>query len=408
MIVYFIFAGVILCLQAATLVQGWRNLVFALRKWQPKPSPYQPRVALIAPCKGIDTAFERNVTALFALDYPDYEVFFVVESSDDPAYAALQKIIATQGADVPAHLVVAGVSDGCVQKVHNQLAVIDRLDPSFEVLACVDSDACPKPPFLRALVHPLRRQEVGAATGYRWFVPTDHHPASLLLSAINAFFASLMGPHPWNSCWGGAMALKRDTFERAELGSLWRAAFTDDYTCTIAVRRLGLEVAFVPACFVASYESMGWAGLWSFARRQFVLTRVAVPGLWWLAVTGATLFLAGFWVGLAVTWARLAAGAPDAWWAAILPGGIMLSGMLKATARQAVIRKILPEDRGRLVLPGLLDILCSPVIHLFTLACLVASGLSSTVRWRGIRYTLRGLNHVEIHRDEQLAASDSP
>ena len=50
-------------------------------------------VTLIAPCKGIDPGFEENVKAVLAQQYRDFwEVIFVVESEDDPAYAVLNRI----------------------------------------------------------------------------------------------------------------------------------------------------------------------------------------------------------------------------------------------------------------------------------------------------------------------------
>ena len=52
---------------------------------------------LIAPYKGIDPGFEQNVKAVLAQDYPGWwQIIFVVESKDDPAYGALNKLLAIQ------------------------------------------------------------------------------------------------------------------------------------------------------------------------------------------------------------------------------------------------------------------------------------------------------------------------
>ena len=111
MIYYYIFAAVILSVQALILVEAWRHLIYSKRNYKPKPSDYQPRAALISPCKGLDTTFDRNINSLFDLDYPDYEIYFVVESAEDPAHDRLRQIIeqrATGDCPIKAHLVIAG------------------------------------------------------------------------------------------------------------------------------------------------------------------------------------------------------------------------------------------------------------------------------------------------------------
>ena len=401
MVIYYIFATVILLVQAIVLIEGWRNLIYCNRKYRPLPSEYCPRGALVCPCKGLDTTFDRNINSLFFLDYPDYEIFFVVESTDDPAYRRINEIIKQNNSNpglAPAHLIVAGPAQSSSQKVHNLLTVCDSLPDNFKVLAFVDSDACVKPHFLTSLVHPLRRKYVGAATGYRWFVPADRRISTAVLSAINAFFASLMGPHPWNSAWGGAMALRREVFDEIGLAELWRHAFTDDYSLTRAVKKAGLRTVFVPACFVASYEKTSWADLIAFARRQFIITRVGMTRLWVLAIFGIGHFVVAFWAGLFVTLYLLAADSPQAPYAAILPIALLAAAILKATARQVMIFKILPENRRPLLVPAIIDICLQPFLAVFTLTCVLSTSFSRVIVWRGIRYILHDADHTEIQK----------
>jgi len=411
MIIYYVFAAVILLIQTLLLLQAYRNLFYTRRTYRPKPSSYQPAVALITPCKGSDTTFDRNINALFEQQYPNYEIFFVVESRTDPAYARLEHIIRRRrdaGHPVKARLLVAGLADRCGQKVHNLLAAIEALPQNIDALAFVDSDACPREHFLASLVHPLRRPSVGAATGHRWYVPADARTASKTLSAINAFFASLLGPHPWNSAWGGAMAIRRDMFDALSLRQLWQKSLTDDYSLTMAVKGAKLQIIFVPACFVASYETTNWSALISFARRQFVITRRCRPKLWLFGLFGLGHFLAGFWIGVITTAVLLIHGHPDAGIAALLPAALMLSSMTKATARQLMIRRILPDDRRRLVWPALIDIFLGPIVHLLTFACFLWAGFSRTIVWRGIRYTIHAIDSTELERLAPPNVADPP
>ena len=96
MIIYYIITAIILFIQFIILLEGYRHIVYTLRTYKPKPSSYQPSVALISPCKGIDTTFDRNINAFFDLDYSDFQIFFVVESVDDPAFSRLQQTIEQQ------------------------------------------------------------------------------------------------------------------------------------------------------------------------------------------------------------------------------------------------------------------------------------------------------------------------
>lgn len=391
---YYIFSAAILTIQFIQIVQAVRHTLYTARKYKPGKISWFPRVAVISPCKGLENTFDRNINSLFHMDYPSYEIHFVVESETDPAYARLQEVIARQNREkntVTAHIHVAGLAEKSSQKVHNLRYAYSRLSGDIEAIVFVDSDACFKPHFLGKIVKPLVREKVGAATGYRWFVPTDNRLSSQVLSAINAFFASMLGPHPWNSAWGGAMAIKKDLFERLNLPKIWETALTDDYTLTRAVRQAGWTIRFVPSCFIASYEQMDWLRVIAFIRRQFIITRRYMPLLWLTAVLGIGHFVLAFWLGAIVTGYLIATGSSEWIYANILPTALYIMALMKAATRQILIRKILPEDRRRLSGPALLDIFLQPLLAVFTWTLLLSTAFSRTITWRGIRY--------EIHKD---------
>src|SRR5437016_5815149 len=70
------------------------------------------RVLVFCPCKGIDPEFEKNIRSILDQDYSNFSVQFVVESENDPAYAALREIGIQD-------VLVAGRASNCGQKVHN-------------------------------------------------------------------------------------------------------------------------------------------------------------------------------------------------------------------------------------------------------------------------------------------------
>ena len=69
LIAYHIFAAIILLVQLPILIEAYRHFHYTRKKYRPKPSSYQPKAALVCPCKGIDTTFDRNIQSLFHFQY---------------------------------------------------------------------------------------------------------------------------------------------------------------------------------------------------------------------------------------------------------------------------------------------------------------------------------------------------
>ena len=46
--------------------------------------------------------------------------------------------------------------------------------------------------------------------------------------------------------WGGAMACRREVFERAHVADSWQRSADDDLALTTAIKNLGLRIHFVP------------------------------------------------------------------------------------------------------------------------------------------------------------------
>ena len=59
-------------------------------------------MSIMVPVKGADPAVARNVEALLAQDYPEFEILFAVADPGDPAIALLERAIADHPAPCPA------------------------------------------------------------------------------------------------------------------------------------------------------------------------------------------------------------------------------------------------------------------------------------------------------------------
>ena len=280
---YYYIALAAIASQLLLLYQTYKNYRFALRKHKRDQFWYEPATVLIVPCKGIDSAFAENITSFYGQDYENYLLWFVVGDESDPAYAELCRLKDRLTPDSKAkdvQIFVAGPGEARSQKIHNLLHCYERIPNDIEVMAFADSDTCIRSAWLSNIVHPLRSDKNGVASGYRWFVPNANNVASLALSAMNAKVAQLLGNTRFNQAWGGSMAIRVDVFRKLGLDKIWPKALSDDLSLSTAVKKAAMKVAFVPACLVASYESTNWADLFEFGRRQFLITRVYAPRTW--------------------------------------------------------------------------------------------------------------------------------
>ena len=352
---------------------------------------YAPKAAVVVPCKGIEPGFAENINALLAQDYRRYDLIFVTESEADPAYAALTDLI--KESDHAAWLVVAGESEGRGQKVHNlcaALEMLDAVDRRTEVLVFADADARPAPHWLRELVAPLGNQRVGATTGFRWHTPVNF--LSSLLSTWNASAAGLLGERS-SFAWGGAMAIRREDFERLQIKQDWQGAVSDDYTLSRAVLSSGMDIKFVPACLMPSEGGMTLGGLLEFTTRQLIITRFYAPRLWRLAAFAHALFNLTFWGGLAyelVKASLMPGGEQGSEMLLPLLAGIYALGACTGGIRALTAAKFLPEPASVQVRKHLWAYaLLGPVASLLYLYNLAVSAFTNRIVWRGIGYELR-------------------
>jgi ceramide glucosyltransferase len=389
--IYCYLVWVIILSQVVFLYQVAVNYRFAIRKAGRKRQRRPPRAVLIVPCKGLDAAFENNVTSFYHQDHNNYLLWFVVADKVDPAYGELCRLkeklaVDTKALDV--QILVAGNAQSCSQKNHNLLYCYRHLPKDVEIMAFADSDACLRSNWLRSIVPPLRKNKVGVSTGYRWFVPQKNNFATLTLSAVNAKIAQLLGAYRFNQAWGGSMAVRVELFRQLGIEELWANAICDDLTLSYAVRKAGKTIRFVPACLVASYEQTNWRDFFSFGRRQFLLTKVATPGTWWFGLLSSCYSVLGLYGGAAVAiYAYYAANAHWKLYAAV-PAIFFFGHLFRAILRQRLIFKLLPGDVSAMKAARFIDITVGWLLSLVLLGVIISSVFGRRVRWRGITYKL--------------------
>ncbi len=397
--IYTVIAVLAILSQGVFLWQSRRNYIYALKKAVRQHADFQQRVLLTVPCKGIDNAFEANIRSIFALDYADFILHFVVQDTSDAAYEILCRLkdelsATSRAADIS--VLVAGTGAGCSQKIHNLLCSCANAPSDIDIFAFADSDAHLKPGWLKHLVYPLRKERYGASTGYRWFVPEKNNLASLAMSAINAKIAQMLGNTNFNQLWGGSMAVRAETFRRIDLESIWKKSISDDLSLSYAIKKAGMKIIFAPGCMVASHEKTTWSGLFEFARRQFVITRVTIPRTWWFGMFCIVYSLLGVWATSAVAIYAAVLNLELLGLYAFVPVMFITGQLCRAVIRQKMIKQLLPEDAAKMKPAAVADIAGTFIWSWVMFVFVFSSAFGRTITWRGVRYKLLGPTETRV------------
>jgi cellulose synthase/poly-beta-1,6-N-acetylglucosamine synthase-like glycosyltransferase len=401
---FFSILGSLLFIQSfIALIAAMRFMRYALRR-PARQTHYQPKAVVIVPCQGVEDGFEENINAILAQEYRDYEVVFVTESENDPAYGVLARLLKQRRRLIPSTwMVVAGEARNQGQKVHNLLAALDALnsiDRRVETLVFADSDMRPARNWLAELVAPLGDLQVGATTGYRWYLSSTegrNRFVSTLLSMWNASALALLGERS-RFAWGGSMAIRREYFEEIGVKERWRGALSDDYVLTTAVHEQGQRIKFAPQCLVASRAETPFKDLLEFTTRQMRITRVYSPRVWRLAFASHGLFNLTFWGGALWLIVSSLTGTLNRSLAVLL-AGVFLFGAVTGAMRAAVAARLLAAGHGR---KWWAYLLAGPIVSLIYLYNIIASARNTRIVWRGIVYDLISPNEtVILHRPAQ-------
>ncbi|HEY4329041.1 MAG TPA: glycosyltransferase [Phycisphaerae bacterium] len=367
-----------------------------------------PAAAVILPIKGVEEDTETNVRALLAQEYPRYRLLFAVESREDPVVPVLERLshepASRQGGlrGVTIETVIAGISTTRGQKVHNQLAAFARTHAADEVMVFMDADARPGSHWLRDLIKPLVEDEqVGASTGFRFYIPESPDGTAKVPSAmvcvINAAVAALLGPGWRNIAWGGSMAIMRANFLSFGVPEAWQNALSDDYVLSWCVKNKSKrKIQFVQGCLVASAADFTWPAFWEFAARQYRITKVCAPGVWWTAIGAAALYLAGLLYSsiffllslIGIVPAESLTGHVD-YLLAVMCFALYTCNWLRGRYLLLGGMAAFPEHADHLRKISFWYTWGYPVTLAVNLLALFKSAFGRSIQWRGVRYLMK-------------------
>ncbi|HXX18165.1 MAG TPA: glycosyltransferase family 2 protein [Candidatus Acidoferrum sp.] len=378
-----------IALGAYSLWDGFEWLRMVRRRLGTHAGFYAPVAAVICPCKGAEPGLEENLMALTRFEYPNYEIYFSLATSLDPALKVIERVkAATQR---PVHIVIAGPPEDCSEKVHNLRRAVESLPEKFEVIVFVDSDVRLPQRWLGKLTAPLQDPRIGATTAYRWIIPSrrigEGGFASALASAWNGAVATLLGRPRENFCWGGGTAIRRRTFDEANVLEWWNGATSDDFGLTNALLAENKSIVFCPECLAPTLHPWTGSSLIEFTNRQILITRIYSPRRWGLGfAANASYSLTLIYSAVAIL-ATMIDGDP---WIqlAVMPLIVILLAVAKGALRTVAVTEMLPEWKNPLNEWSWVWLALAPVVPFLFTWNFIASLLTKRIRWRNIRYEL--------------------
>jgi hypothetical protein len=221
---------------------------------------------------------------------------FIVESADDPAYGRLKQVLPRLPGE--AEIFVAGLATASAQKSHNLARALAHYDDASRIIVLADADIAPQPHWLADVVQPLVRGTARMVSGYRWALPMDCRPGTLIGAWTERAIASLPKPPWYTLAWGGSIGFSPGTPARIEAVPVLEQAVSDDISLARAARRKGIDVVYRKRLLVPTPVSHSLPALMSFGSRQYQMLRLHQRAIWWnalLVVSGAVVLKGWLW-----------------------------------------------------------------------------------------------------------------
>ncbi|MBI2680590.1 MAG: glycosyltransferase [Candidatus Solibacter usitatus] len=328
MLWFWVFVAPALILAAAALWGERARAAYISAALAAEPATSPLPATVIVPVTRGGPELRGALASLRAQDYPSYELLVVAAGAQDIPAGAL-----------PSGVIVV-LPDGATAGATDLLLTAIRVSrKNTQLLAFAGGSGEYSQDWLRALAAPLAREEVGASTGYRWFLPEPPDFWSLLRSVWNAPLAGLFGPGNAPFAWSGSFAIRRDIFFEARVPDFWKESPDCARGISAAMRAAQLTIAYAPAALVAFNGRVRAAEFFRSALKEMIDARTDHPRLWWQAFA----FYALQCGAMAAALAASIKGSRGAEWALVAQWGLT---MLKGTNYAILAKAQLPARKA--------------------------------------------------------------
>jgi cellulose synthase/poly-beta-1,6-N-acetylglucosamine synthase-like glycosyltransferase len=358
------------------------------------PTPEQnfcPNVTVILCLRGTDPFLDRCLQGLLTQDYAHYKIQIIVDSEEDPAWSVVTQVLEQQSTSVPVQLsALKQRKTTCSLKCSSLLQAIAHLDSTCEVVAFLDADTVPHSTWLTELVMPLHHPQVGATSGYRWYLPSDSQWGSVVRYLWNLSAAVVM--QSFHVAWGGTLALKTHVLYESGLPGLWARSLTEDVPIYQALKAKGWRISFIPSLLIPNRERCDLPSFLRWSQRQSLLLRLYHPAWSWACADAVINMVSLLSVLIALSYALFTDQQASLPWLIaglmiFIMGMAFLVHIIDQSVRQVLAKreKIAPVSPSH-QLKRLLAIPFSIII------CGVSTLLTQRlyrVKWRGVDYQIQ-------------------
>src|SRR5713226_8507142 len=162
-------AGLALCGMGFYVLCLWSARVFLRDSRKPSPA-FTPPVTILKPLRGVDPQMYESFRSHCVQDYPEYEIIFGVSEADDPAVEGVEHLI-REFPQCKIRLLVCPEVLGNNRKTSNLVQMLAFAQ--YDHILINDSDIFVTPDYLRRVMAPFARPQVGMVTCPYRGIPAD-------------------------------------------------------------------------------------------------------------------------------------------------------------------------------------------------------------------------------------------
>lgn len=282
----------------------WSARSFLRRSREQQPE-FAPPVSILKPLRGVDPQMYESFRSHCVQDYGEYEIIFGVNEADDPAADAVHELM-REFPSCQIRLVICPEVLGTNRKTSNLVQMLQYAQHDYILIN--DSDIYVTPDYLRRVMAPFGRPEVGMVTCPYRGIAADTLGSKLESVGISTdFFAGVLSAWKIESglhfALGSTLAMSRTALDA--IGGLEPLVdhLADDFELGYRIAKAGFEVVLVdlvvethlPAYTFREFfdHQMRWARSTRDSRRRGYIGVLLTFGLPWALIS--VLFTHGVW-----------------------------------------------------------------------------------------------------------------
>lgn len=246
-------------------------------------------VAVIVPIAGINPSYEPSVRSLLNQDYENYNVFFIAQDQDDPAFTLIMELVGeSDGVTVSC----AGRATRCGQKNFNLLHGVTLAAKDSDIYIFCDAGHIAPSDWITKLISPLLYQNNKVvSSGYHYMSPDE--PALVSTGwSLCVLGMSMVKRISWcTQPWGGATGIWKRDFDALKVDSLWRETVVDDVTLAELLQKEKVPVHAVTDADLRTKLDKPTFRSWTiWLIRQWSYLKFVFPVQWFCLGLGGIIF----------------------------------------------------------------------------------------------------------------------